>query len=128
MSHLIGQVAKGCLADLVLWKPENFGAKPEMIVKGGFIAWGTVSSWKGYAKRSRLTDYAAQMGEANGSIPTVQPIYGRPMWAAEASSAGMHSLIWASKASIDNGMHEFGAVRGISLNMVESQARLLRMG
>lgn len=42
MSHLIGQVAKGCLADLVVWKPENFGAKPEMIIKGGVIAWATV--------------------------------------------------------------------------------------
>jgi hypothetical protein len=42
MSHLIGQVAVGCLADLVIWKPENFGAKPEMIVKGGVIAWATV--------------------------------------------------------------------------------------
>lgn len=85
MSHLIGQVAVGCLADLVIWKPEHFGAKPEMIVKGGFIAWAT-------------------MGEANASIPTVQPVYGRPMWAAEASSAGIHSVIWTSKAAIDNGM------------------------
>jgi len=42
MSHLIGQVAVGCLADLVIWKPENFGAKPEMIVKGGVIAWAQV--------------------------------------------------------------------------------------
>jgi hypothetical protein len=42
MSHLIGQVATGCLADLVIWKPENFGAKPEMIIKGGVIAWATV--------------------------------------------------------------------------------------
>lgn len=44
-----------------------------------------------------------QMGEANGSIPTVQPAYGRPMWAAQPSSVGKHSIIWASKASIDNG-------------------------
>lgn len=44
ISHIVGQVAKGCLADLVLWKPENFGAKPEMIVKGGFIAWATVGT------------------------------------------------------------------------------------
>lgn len=43
MSHLIGQVAKGCLADLVLWKPENYGARPEMVVKGGQIAWAQVS-------------------------------------------------------------------------------------
>lgn len=43
MSHLIGQIAVGCLADLVIWKPEHFGAKPEMIVKGGVIAWAQVS-------------------------------------------------------------------------------------
>lgn len=43
MSHLIGQVAKGCLADLVLWKPETFGARPEMVIKGGVIAWAQVN-------------------------------------------------------------------------------------
>lgn len=53
MSHLIGQVAKGCLADLVLWKPENFGAKPEMVVKGGMIAWGTVSIPELWLRRAR---------------------------------------------------------------------------
>lgn len=42
MSHLVGQVAVGCLADLVIWKPENFGAKPEMVLKGGVIAWAQV--------------------------------------------------------------------------------------
>ncbi|KAJ9095087.1 Urease [Naganishia adeliensis] len=84
MSHLIGQVATGCLADLVVWKPENFGAKPEMIIKGGVIAWAT-------------------MGEANASIPTVQPVYGRPMWAAQPSAAGLTSVVWSSKAAIENG-------------------------
>jgi urease len=44
MSHLVGQVAVGCLADLVIWKPENFGAKPEMVLKGGVIAWAQVRS------------------------------------------------------------------------------------
>lgn len=43
MSHLVGQVAVGCLADLVIWKPESFGARPEMVVKGGVIAWAQVS-------------------------------------------------------------------------------------
>lgn len=42
MSHLIGQIATGTLADLVLWKPENFGSKPEMILKSGVIAWAQV--------------------------------------------------------------------------------------
>lgn len=42
ISHLVGQVAVGTLADLVLWKPENFGAKPEMVLKSGVIAWSQV--------------------------------------------------------------------------------------
>ena len=44
MSHLVGQVKVGCLADLVLYKPANFGARPEMIIKGGVIAWAHVRS------------------------------------------------------------------------------------
>jgi hypothetical protein len=56
MSHLIGQVAKGCMADLVVWKPENFGAKPEMIIKGGVIAWATVRDciYAGYRSETSL--------------------------------------------------------------------------
>ena len=42
ISHLVGQVAVGTLADLVLWKPENFGIKPEMVLKSGVIAWAQV--------------------------------------------------------------------------------------
>ena len=42
ISHLVGQVAVGALADLVLWKPENFGSKPEMVLKSGVIAWAQV--------------------------------------------------------------------------------------
>ena len=42
MSHLVGQIAVGRLADLVLWKPENFGTKPEMVLKSGVIAWAQV--------------------------------------------------------------------------------------
>jgi urease alpha subunit len=55
MSHLIGQVAVGCLADLVIWKPEHFGAKPEMIVKGGVIAWAQVSLPLQRSIRSKLS-------------------------------------------------------------------------
>jgi len=84
MSHLVGQVAVGCLADLVLWRPESFGAKPEMVLKGGQIAW-------------------AQMGDANASIPTVQPVFGRPMWGAQPSAAGFNSVVWVSQASLDTG-------------------------
>ena len=61
MSHLIGSVEVGKLADLVLWKPAFFGAKPEMVLKSGVIAW-------------------SQMGDPNASIPTPQPIMMRPMF------------------------------------------------
>ncbi|KAI0787896.1 urease [Fomes fomentarius] len=84
IAHLVGQVAVGTLADLVLWKPENFGAKPEMVLKSGVIAW-------------------AQMGDANASIPTVQPFIGRPMWGAHAASAALNSISFASAISITSG-------------------------
>ncbi|KAJ8462307.1 hypothetical protein ONZ51_g10982 [Trametes cubensis] len=85
ISHLVGQVAVGTLADLVLWKPENFGAKPEMVLKSGVIAW-------------------AQMGDANASIPTVQPFIGRPMWGAHAASAALNSVSFVSQVSIASGV------------------------
>ncbi|KZT07682.1 urease [Laetiporus sulphureus 93-53] len=85
ISHLVGQVAVGALADLVLWKPENFGSKPEMVLKSGVIAW-------------------AQVGDANASIPTVQPFYGRPMWGSHAMSAAMNSVSFVSKVSIEEGV------------------------
>jgi len=84
ISHLVGQVAVGALADLVLWKPENFGSKPEMVLKSGVIAW-------------------AQMGDANASIPTVQPFIGRPMWGSHAASAALNSVSFVSEVSITSG-------------------------
>ncbi|KAF8747634.1 Urease alpha-subunit, N-terminal domain [Rhizoctonia solani] len=84
ISHLVGQVKEGCLADLVLWRPENFGAKPEMVLKSGVIAW-------------------AQMGDANASIPTVQPVYSRPMWGSQPGSAALNSVAFVSKVSITSG-------------------------
>ena len=63
ISHAVGSLEPGKLADLVLWKPAFFGVKPSMILKGGMIA-------------------AAQMGDANASIPTPQPVYSRPMFGA----------------------------------------------
>ncbi|KAH9966265.1 urease [Lactifluus volemus] len=100
ISHVVGQIAPGALADLVLWKPENFGAKPEMVLKSGVIAW-------------------AQMGDANGSIPTVQPFFGRPMWGAHPASAARNSVSFVSQASLDSGtiaryglMKRMEAVRG----------------
>jgi len=84
MSHLIGSVAPGMLADLALWSPADFGIRPQMVIKGGFIAW-------------------AQMGDPNASIPTVQPVIGRPMFGAEPESAALNSVVFVSQISIDNG-------------------------
>jgi len=81
LSHLVGHVAVGTLADLVLWKPENFGAKPEMVLKSGVIAW-------------------AQVGDANASIPTVQPFYSKPMWGSKQGSAVLNSVAFVSQLSI----------------------------
>ena len=61
LSAQIGSVETGKLADLVLWQPAFFGVKPELVIKGGVIAY-------------------AQMGDANASIPTPQPVYPRPMF------------------------------------------------
>jgi len=85
VSHLVGQVVPGTLADLVLWKPENFGSKPELVLKSGVIVWG-------------------QMGDANASIPTVQPVISRPMWGSYPASAALNSLSFVSRASIESGV------------------------
>ncbi|KAI0925925.1 Urease [Taiwanofungus camphoratus] len=84
ISHMVGQVAVGALADLVLWRPENFGSKPEMILKSGVIAW-------------------AQMGDANASIPTVQPFIGKPMWGSHPASAALNSVSFVSEISLKTG-------------------------
>ncbi|KAG6370823.1 urease [Boletus reticuloceps] len=91
----VGSIEVGKLADLVLWKPEYFGAKPEMVLKSGVIAWGKV-------------------GEANGSIPTVQPSYGRPMWGSFPASAALNSIAFVSKASIDSGrIKSYGLAKNV---------------
>ncbi|KAJ6264544.1 Urease [Drechslerella dactyloides] len=84
MSHLIGSIEPGKLADLVLWSPAQFGAKPEMVIKGGFISW-------------------SQMGDANASIPSVQPLYGRPMFGASVPAT---KIVWVSQAALDNDVVE----------------------
>ncbi|TDL15430.1 Metallo-dependent hydrolase [Rickenella mellea] len=79
ISHLVGQVAVGQLADLVLWKPENLGSKPEMVLKPSVIV-------------------CAQMGDANASIPTVQPVRPQPMWGSYPASAALNSVAFVSGA------------------------------
>ena len=85
MAHLIGSVEVGKLADLVLWRPAFFGAKPELVLKGGIIAW-------------------AQMGDPNASIPTPQPVYMRPMFGAFGSAPGPISIAFISRACHDGGV------------------------
>ncbi|MDB6015784.1 MAG: ureC [Pedosphaera sp.] len=84
MSHLIGSVEVGKLADLVLWKPAFFGAKPEMVIKGGIIAW-------------------SQMGDPNASIPTPQPVFMRPMFGAFGGAAGPISISFVSQLCKEKG-------------------------
>jgi urease subunit alpha len=82
LAHEVGSVEVGKLADLVLWKPAYFGARPEMVIKGGFIAW-------------------AQMGDAGASIPTPQPSWMRPMFAARAAHGV--SLAFVSQRALREG-------------------------
>ncbi|CAN5482263.1 urease subunit alpha [soil metagenome] len=81
MGHIIGSIEVGKLADIVLWKPAFFGARPEMVVKGGIIAW-------------------SQMGDPNASIPTPQPVYMRPMFGAMGRATGTSSIAFVSGASV----------------------------
>lgn len=99
LSHAIGAVAPGLLADLVLWKPAFFGVKPSLVLKGGQIA-------------------AAPMGDANASIPTPQPMHYRPMFGALGQAAAAASLSFVSRAFMENGgegrLRELGLLRGLS--------------
>src|SRR5579863_2714479 len=83
----IGSIEPGKLADLVLWKPAFFGVKPEMIVKGGFIAWSV-------------------MGDTNASIPTPQPVLYRPMFGSFGGATAATSLTFLSKAAMNLGLRE----------------------
>jgi len=85
ISHEVGSVESGKLADLVLWKPAFFGVKPEMVVKGGMIAWSV-------------------MGDANASIPTPQPVIYRPMFGAYGGALHRTSRTFLSKAALNAGI------------------------
>ena len=96
ISHEVGSVEVGKLADLVLWKPAFFGAKPELVLKGGFIAW-------------------AQMGDANASIPTPQPQLMRPMFGSYGRATGATSLAFVSRLSLQDGAVErYDLTKGLS--------------
>ena len=82
-SDIIGSVEVGKLADLVLWKPAFFGVKPEIVLKGGFIA-------------------ASMMGDVNASIPTPQPVHFRPMFGGIGLALPRTRVTFVSKAAADN--------------------------
>ena len=85
ISHLVGSLEVGKLADIVLWRPAFFGVKPSLIVKGGFIV-------------------AAPMGDPNASIPTPQPVHYRPMFGAFGGALAATCLTFVSKAALDSGV------------------------
>jgi urease subunit alpha len=85
LSAEVGSLEAGKLADIVVWKPAFFGVKPEMVLKGGLIAW-------------------AAMGDPNASIPTPQPVLYRPMFAAHGRALGSTSVTFVSQAALDAGV------------------------
>ena len=87
VSHEIGSLEVGKLADIVLWKPAFFGVKPSMIVKGGVIA-------------------MSLMGDPNASIPTPQPVHYRYMFGAYGGSLTQSSVTFTSQAAIDSNVRD----------------------
>ncbi|MDB9302930.1 MULTISPECIES: urease subunit alpha [Cyanophyceae] len=82
IAEYVGSVEAGKLADLCLWRPAFFGVKPEIVIKGGMIAW-------------------SQMGDANASIPTPQPVHMRPMFGSFAGARHATSLTFVSQAALE---------------------------
>jgi len=87
IAHLVGSVEPGKFADLVIWNPMFFGVKPDLVLKGGAIAW-------------------AQMGDPNASIPTPQPVFGRPMFASFGRARASTSITFVSQAAYEKGIAE----------------------
>jgi urease subunit alpha len=87
IAHEVGSLEVGKLADIVLWDPAYFGAKPKLIVKGGMISWAT-------------------MGDPSASIPTPQPVIYRPMFGALGRALASTCVNFVSQASLDLGLPE----------------------
>jgi urease subunit alpha len=93
MSAQIGSIEVGKRADLVLWSPAFFGAKPEMVLLGGSIV-------------------MAQMGDPNASIPTPQPVYSRPMFGALGRNVERSAVLFTSQAAVEDGLgHQLGLAK-----------------
>lgn len=87
ISDYVGSLEKGKVADLVLWNPMFFGAKPDMVIKGGAII-------------------LSKMGDSNASIPTCQPIYYRNMFGYYGKAKYMTCITFMSQAAIDEKLPE----------------------
>lgn len=87
ISHCLGSLEVGKIADIVLWKPKFFGVKPEIVIKGGMIAY-------------------CQMGDANASIPTPQPVFNTPMFGALGKAKYSTSITFVSQYAYQNGIKE----------------------
>ncbi|NEQ30502.1 MAG: urease subunit alpha [Leptolyngbya sp. SIO4C5] len=85
IADYVGSLEAGKLADICLWKPAFFGVKPEIVIKGGVIAW-------------------AQMGDPNASIPTPQPVHMRPMFGSYGGAIAATSLSFVSQAAAEAGV------------------------
>ena len=85
IAHEVGSIEAGKLADIVLWRPSYFGAKPSLIIKGGMIV-------------------AAPMGDPNASIPTPQPVHYRPMFGAIGRAVAATSVTFVSRAAMEAGV------------------------
>ncbi|EPR9705579.1 urease subunit alpha [Citrobacter freundii] len=87
VSHILGSVEVGKMADLVLWEPQFFGAKPKLIIKGGMINWSL-------------------MGDPNASLPTPQPVFYRPMFGAMGKTLQDTCITFVSQAALEDGVKE----------------------
>jgi urease subunit alpha len=87
ISHIVGSIEPGKFADLAIWQPMFFGVKPDLVLKGGMIAY-------------------AQMGDPNASIPTPQPVFGRPMFGSFGKAVQSSSITFVSQAAYDRGIAE----------------------
>jgi urease subunit alpha len=87
VAHLVGSLEPGKLADIVLWPTNTFGVKPKYVIKGGFVSW-------------------AIMGDANGSIPTPEPVLLAPMFGALGAVPARTCVTFVSQTAVESGVGE----------------------
>ena len=94
VGHVIGSVEVGKMADLVLWDPAFFGAKPKLVIKGGMISWSL-------------------MGDPNASLPTPQPVMYRPMFGTMGTAVQRTRVTFTSQAAMEDGIVERYGLRSL---------------